>query len=58
MKGWRTLGFNVATAAIIGLVGYNWSAVLPPELGWVGGAIVAAGNFYLRFITTGPVGRS
>ena len=55
MKGWRTLGFNIAAAVITVLIGYNWDSLLA-AYPWAPPLIVAAGNFGLRLITTGPVG--
>lgn len=48
MKGWRTILFNVATAAV------GFAEILPPKY-----ALYTAigGNVVLRFLTTTPVGR-
>ena len=56
MKGYRTLLFNVAAAVLTVLIGYNWADALPGGYAWAGAAIVAAGNFALRFVTSTAVG--
>lgn len=53
MKGYRTILFNLAAAALGGIAAYNWG-----EYGAVGVIIVAAANFGLRFVTTTPVGEA
>lgn len=53
MKGYRTILFNIAAAALAGIAAYNWS-----EYGLLGVVVVNVANIALRFITTTPVGES
>lgn len=56
MKGWRTVGFNVATVILAILAAPEFQAVLPE--GWERWALmaVAVGNIILRAVTTTPMG--
>lgn len=57
MKGYRTLAFNAATAAIGFAQTVDWVNLLgSARAGWALAAI-SIGNIVLRTITTGPVGR-
>jgi hypothetical protein len=58
MKGWRTLAFNLATAALGVIAAFDWTGSLPAEYAWAGLAIVSAANIGLRFITNTPIGKS
>lgn len=56
MKGWRTLGINVAIALFGVLEGADWTGLLgDPAAGW---ALTGVGivNMVLRSITTTPIG--
>lgn len=54
MKGWKTIGFNIITGALLLLsqMGQDWG--ISPELI---ATISVVGNFLLRFFTTTPVGK-
>lgn len=57
MKGYRTLAFNAAAAAIGFAETIDWVTVLgSARAGWALAAI-SIGNILLRAATTGPVGR-
>lgn len=58
MKGYRTIGLNVAAAVIGALMTTDWLSVADPKTAGlvVGGLGVA--NTVLRFFTDGPVGGS
>ena len=57
MKGWRTLGFNLALVAVGVLQAFDWTSVLgtAPYVGWIVTGIGLVGTV-LRTATTGPVG--
>lgn len=59
MKGYRTLAINaglVAGTALLGwAAGVDWSQYVSPTAAMVIAGLV---NIGLRFVTTGPVGRS
>ena len=57
MKGWKTIAFNGANA-LVGAMAAVTDAVSIPEPYmpyWI--ALLLGGNFVLRLVTTGPVGR-
>jgi hypothetical protein len=56
MKGYRTIGLNVAAAVVGALMTTDWLSVADPKTAGlvVGGLGVA--NTVLRFLTDGPVG--
>lgn len=56
MKGFRTLAFNVAVAAIGFAQSLDWVSLLGSErAGWALTAVSVA-NILLRAVTDGPVG--
>lgn len=57
MKGWRTLAFNILSAAVPILSLTEWHDALPA--GWLPFwmLFVAIANVVLRMITTSPVGQ-
>ncbi len=57
MKGWRTLAFNIALAAVGIAQAADWTSILgaTPYTGYVVMVIGAVGAV-LRSVTTGPVG--
>lgn len=58
MKGWRTLGLNLAVAGFGVFEATDWSGVLGNNnAGWVLTGIGVA-NMVLRSLTTTPVGKS
>jgi hypothetical protein len=57
MKGWRTIGLNLAVAGFGVLEAADWTSILGNEkAGW---ALTAFGvaNMLLRAVTTTPVGQ-
>jgi hypothetical protein len=56
MKGFRTILFNVAAAALTVVVGANWVDVLAAHP-WAPPLIIALANVGLRYVTTTPVGQ-
>lgn len=58
LKGWRTLGINMAVLIAAALQTAEWPNLVPAQyVGYVV-AIVAGVNMALRTITTTPVGTS
>lgn len=57
MKGWRTLGINLAIAMFGVLEAADWTALLGG--GGAGWAVTGIGvaNMVLRSVTTTPIGR-
>ena len=57
MKGWRTLGLNVAVAGFGVLQAADWTTMLGDQrAGWALMAI-GVGNMVLRTLTTTPIGQ-
>ena len=57
MKGWRTIGLNLAVASFGVLEAADWTAMLGNEkAGWALAAI-GISNMVLRTVTTTPVGQ-
>jgi hypothetical protein len=58
MKGWRTLGINLAVAAFGVIEAAEWTELLGSDTaGWMVTGIGVA-NMLLRALTTTPVGRA
>jgi len=58
MKGWRTLGLNVAVAGFGVLEGTDWTSILGNErAGWAV-TLIAVANMVLRALTTTPIGKN
>jgi len=57
MKGWRTIGMNLAVAGFGVLEAADWTSILGNDkAGWTLTAIGVA-NVLLRTVTTTPVGQ-
>jgi hypothetical protein len=57
MKGWRTLGVNVAVAAFGVLEATDWTALLGSDAaGWTV-TVIAIANMLLRSVTTTRLGQ-
>jgi hypothetical protein len=57
MKGWRTIGLNLAVASFGVLEAADWTGMLGNEkAGWALAAI-GISNMVLRTVTTTPVGQ-
>ena len=56
MKGYRTLLFSLAVAAVGVLQSFDWAAVVPPEQAGLALTIVGVAGAVLRFLTSTPVG--
>lgn len=56
MKGYKTILWNILNAAIPVMDAANASYSIPDEWMPIWIAVYIAGNVFLRFITTGPVG--
>ena len=57
MKGWRTLGMNLAVAGFGALEAADWTAVLGNEKAGFALAAIGIANMVLRTVTTTPVGQ-
>lgn len=56
MKGYRTLAFNAAIAAVGFAQSLDWVSLLGSERAGVALALVSVANMLLRAATDGPVG--
>lgn len=56
MKGYRTILWNAANAAILAMEVTDSAYTIPQEWMPIWLAVYIGGNFFLRFVTTGPVG--
>ena len=58
MKGYRTLFFSLAVAAIGVLQSFDWATLVPPEQAGIALTVVGVAGAILRFLTSTPVGAS
>ena len=57
MKGWRTIGLNLAVTGFGALEAMDWTAVLGNEKAGYALAAIGIANMVLRTVTTAPVGQ-
>jgi hypothetical protein len=56
MKGYRTLIFSLAVAAVGVLQTFDWATVVPPDKAGIALTAVGVVSAVLRFLTSSPVG--
>ena len=56
MKGYRTLFFSLAVAAIGVLQSFDWATLVPPDQAGIALTVVGVAGAILRFLTSTPVG--
>jgi hypothetical protein len=56
MKGYRTLLFSLAVAAVGVLQTFDWATVVPPEQAGVAFTVIGVAAAVLRFLTSTSVG--
>ena len=57
MKGWRTLGLNLAITGFGVLEATDWTAVIGDEKAGLALAAIGVANIVLRTLTNTPVGQ-
>lgn len=56
MKGYRTLFFSLAVAAIGVLQSFDWATLVPPDQAGIALTVVGVAGAILRFLTSTQVG--